>query len=109
MAKENGVIMFTLVPHTTNDHELDTAVYGPLKIHWQDACHEYLQKNQGRVITKYVFSEVLSKAWLKAISPESLIRGFRVCGIYPFNPTAILSKVLVRKMHLQMLKEELQF
>jgi len=69
---------------------LDTAVYGPLKTHWQDACHDYLQKNPGRVITKYVFNEMFSKAWLKAISPESTISGFRVCGIYAFNPTVIL-------------------
>jgi len=41
---------------------------------------------------KYVFNEVFSKSWLKAVSPESIISWFRVCGIYPFNPTAILSK-----------------
>jgi len=39
-----------------------------------------------------VFNEVFSKAWLKAISPESIISGFRVCRIYPFNPTVIVSK-----------------
>ena len=66
---------------------LDTAVYGPL-----ETCHEYIQKNLGRVITKYVFNEVFSKAWLKDIFPESIMSGFRVCGIYPFNLTTILSK-----------------
>ena len=51
-AKENGVIMFMLVPHTTHAMQpLDTAVYGPLKTHWQDVCHEYLQEDPGRVIT----------------------------------------------------------
>jgi len=30
--------------------------------------------------------------WLKLISPETIISGFRVCGIYPFNPSVILSK-----------------
>ena len=34
MAKENGVILFTLVPHTTHEMQpLDTAVYAPLKTH----------------------------------------------------------------------------
>jgi len=61
--KENGVIMFTLVPHTTLAMQpLDTVVYGSLKTHWQDVCHKYLQENPGRVITKY---QVFSKAWLK--------------------------------------------
>jgi len=93
LAKENGVIMFTLVPHTTHAMQpLDTAVYGPLKTHWQDACHDYLQKNPGRVINKYVFNEVFSKAWLKSISPETIINGFRVCGVSPFNPCVIMDK-----------------
>ena len=35
LAKENDVIMFTLVPHTTHEmHPLDTALFGPLKTHW---------------------------------------------------------------------------
>ena len=38
MAKENSVILFTLVPHTAHEMQpLDTAVYAPLKTHWQDA------------------------------------------------------------------------
>ena len=32
MAEENDVILFTLVPHTTNEMQpLDTAVYAPLE------------------------------------------------------------------------------
>jgi len=43
-AKENYIIMFTLVPHTTHEMQpLDTAVYGLLKANWQDVCHEYNQ------------------------------------------------------------------
>ena len=35
LAKENDVILFTLVPHTTHEMQpLDTAVFGPLKSHW---------------------------------------------------------------------------
>ena len=55
--KENGIIMFTLVPHTTHMIQpLDTAVYGPLKTNWQDVCHKYIQSQPGKVITKYQFS-----------------------------------------------------
>ena len=85
--------MFTLVPHIIHEmRPLDTAVYGPLKTHWRDPCCEYLQKNPGIIIIKYVFNGVFSKAWLKAIFPESINSGFIVCGIYPFNPTTIRSK-----------------
>ena len=32
LARENGIIIFTLVPHTTHELQpLDTAVFGPLK------------------------------------------------------------------------------
>jgi len=35
LAKENDVILFTLVPHTIHAMQpLDTAVYGPLKTYW---------------------------------------------------------------------------
>ena len=91
MARNNGVILFTLVPHTTHEMQpLDTAVYAPLKAHWQDVCHCYLQSHPGKVITKYQFSQLFSEAWLKAMNPANIISGFRSCGIFPFNPTAVL-------------------
>ena len=53
LAKKNDVILFTLVPHTTHEMQLlDTAVYAPLKTHWQDVCHRYLQSHPGTVITQ---------------------------------------------------------
>ena len=61
-AKENGIIMFTLVPHMTHETQpLDTAVYGPLKSNWQSICRNYIQSNPRRIITKYQFSDLFSK------------------------------------------------
>ena len=31
-----------------------------------------------------------SKAWLKSMVPGSIINGFKVCGVYPFNPKVVL-------------------
>lgn len=43
MARENDVIIFTLVPHTTHEMQsLDTAVFGPLINNWQEACHTFI-------------------------------------------------------------------
>ena len=82
MAKENGVILFTLVPHTTHEMQpLDTAVYAPLKTNWQDVCHRYLRSHPGRVF---------SEAWLNTKIPANIISGFKTCGVYPFNPKAVL-------------------
>ena len=91
LARENGVIIFTLVPHTTHELQpLDTAVFGPLKKNWYEECHMYVQSHPGRIITKYHFNEVFSKAWLKSMMPANIISGFKTCGIYPFNPRAVL-------------------
>ena len=69
---------------------LDTAVFGPLKSSWQDVCHDYIQGRPGRVITKYPFSHLFFKAWLKSLTPANIISGFKSCGIYHFNLKAVL-------------------
>ena len=53
-AKDHNIILFCPSPHTTHESQpLDTAVFGPLKQNWQSACHEYMQSNPGKVVTKY--------------------------------------------------------
>ena len=89
-AKENGVVMFCLPPHTTHETQpLDTSVFKPLKQNWQEVCNRYVQANPGRVITKYSFSALLHEAWSKAMVPTVIMSGFRRSGIYPFNPAAV--------------------
>ena len=90
VAKENDVIMLCLPPHTTHEAQpLDCGVFGPLKTHWSHVCHAYLQQNPGRLITRFQFSTLFSQAWSAAVSPANVIAGFRTCGVYPFNPSAI--------------------
>ena len=90
IAKEEDIILFCLPPHTTQDSQpLDCTVFGPLKRHWSDVCHQYQQRNPGAVISKLNFSCLFSQAWLTALSPANIIAGFRKCGIHPFNRQAI--------------------
>ena len=43
-AWEHGIIMFALPPHTTADSQpMDVGCFGPLKKHWREVCHEYIQ------------------------------------------------------------------
>ena len=58
-------------------------------MHWTDVCHEFMQQNPGRVVTKFDFSELLSKAWSRTMTPANIINGFRKCGVYPFDPAAV--------------------
>ena len=64
-------------------------MFGPLKRHWSDVCHQYQQRNPGVVISKLNFFFFFSQAWLTALSPASIIADFRKCGIHPFNRQAI--------------------
>ena len=89
-AKEHGVIMLCLPPHTTHESQpLDCGVFGPLKTQWSHVCHIYFQKHPGKVITWFQFSTLFSEAWGKAVSLCNIIAGFCTCGVFPFSPEAI--------------------
>ena len=90
MAAENQVSILCLPPHTTHESQpLDSSVFGPLKKNWTEICHDFQQQNPGAVITKYNFSKLFAQAWLKSLSAQNLISGFKKCGIYPFDRAAI--------------------
>lgn len=92
-AKEHNVIIFCLPPHTTHEAQpLDISFFGPLKIHWREVCHAFLQSSPGKAVTKYNFVELFSKAWLKTCLPETICSGFRRAGIVPFCPDVLLKR-----------------
>ena len=87
LARKEDIVTFCLPPHTTHvSQPLDVSVYSPLKSHWRAACHQYIQKNPGKVVTKYQFNTLLHEAWMQTMKPSSICAGFRGCGVYPFNP-----------------------
>ena len=90
-AKEQGVVIFCLPPHTTHEAQpLDVSFFKALKSHWKNTCHEFYQKSPGKAITKFNFMELFSKAWIVTITPTNITSGFRKAGIVPFNPNAIM-------------------
>ena len=51
-AMEHDIILLCLPPHTTHESQpLDVGVFAPLKTQWSQVCHDFYQKNPGRVIT----------------------------------------------------------
>ena len=89
-AQDNNIIIFCLPPHTTHECQpLDCSLFGPLKKHWQEACHNFYQRNPGKVISKINFNSVFRNAWLNAVTPANICGGFRKAGVYPFNPDAV--------------------
>ena len=88
-AKDNDII-FCLPPRTTHACQpLDVGLFGPLKRHWQQACHSFYQKNATQVISEYNFCQVFKDAWLNSILPANVCAGFKKAGVYPFNPKAV--------------------
>ena len=76
-AVEEGVIIFCLPPHTTHlTQPLDMGCFAPLKSYWREECQTYLSKNKGRAITRFQFSQVFSKAWVRAMSMTNVMAGF---------------------------------
>ena len=90
-AMEHGIVIFCIPAHTTHEAQpLDVSFFKPLKMHWGDVYHQF---SPGKVITKFNFSELFSKAWLKTCIPTTICSGFKKAGIVPFNPEISLSRV----------------
>ena len=90
-ALQEKVILFCLPPNTTHlTQPLDKGCFGPLKVAWRQKCKDFLQKNPGRVVTKYDFSRLFGQAWMTSMSMPNTVAGFRCTGIYPFNRSAFL-------------------
>ena len=90
LARKNGIIILCLQPHVTHEAQpLDYAVFSPLKAQWQKVVHDFIQSNPGEVVTKFSLNTLFAKAWILSLTPANLIAGFRTCGIYPFNRSAI--------------------
>ena len=91
LAREKGVLISCFPPHTTHEVQpLDCGVFSPLKMHWRTVCHHFIQINPGKVINKFNFNSLISKAWLSAVTPANVISGFKTCGVYPFYSSAIV-------------------
>ena len=94
-AAEEKVIVFCLPPNSTHKAQpLDKGVFSPLKRAWREECHNYLLCNPGKVVTRYQFSILFGRAWLRAMTPKNIISGFSVTGVYPTDrlvyPTLVL-------------------
>ena len=90
-ARDHDVVMLCLPPHTTHEAQpLDVGVFSSLKSQWTQVCHYYFHKTSGRVIAKFYFNLLFSQAWLKSLVSVNIIAGFKKCGVYPYDPNAIV-------------------
>jgi len=82
--RENGLF---LTLHMKNSYMTLLCMAHLCKTNQQDVCHMHIHV---RVITKYCFSDLFSKAWLRKIVPATILSGFKHCSVYPFYPRTVL-------------------
>lgn len=85
-ARENGIVMFTIPPHTSHKLQpLDRGVFGPFKQYYNKACQHWIISNPGKPITIYDIGKLVGDAYPLAFTPKNIQSGFSVSGIWPVN------------------------
>ena len=92
-AAAQQIILFCLPPHTTHIAQpLDVAAFGVLKQCWDEQCHQYMANNPGKVVTRFQFSDLFSRAWAEAMIPRNICAGFKAAGVYPLDSAAFIAR-----------------
>lgn len=85
-----GIILIVLYPNTTRiTQPADVAIFKPLKNAWKAAVSEWQDRNNGEMFTLNHFAVVLQEAMKRGIVANSIINGFKACGLQPFDPDSI--------------------
>lgn len=85
------IILIALYPNSTRILQpADVAAFRPLKSGWKKGVLEWRKENGlGTAVTKKDFAPILKKVIDETVKPETLINGFKACGLYPWNHNAI--------------------
>ncbi|CAH0726273.1 unnamed protein product, partial [Brenthis ino] len=85
-ASQNNVVILSLPPHTSNKLQpLDVAVYGALKIYFEQEINRFQKTHPGRIVNQYDVARLFAPAYLKCATPNNAIKGFQSTGIWPIN------------------------
>ena len=85
-ANDNGIVILTLPPHTTNKLQpLDVSVYAAFKQCLKTIINDFNLMHPRTHITEHMLPEFASKAWVRACTPSNVLGGFSATGIWPIN------------------------
>lgn len=101
-AEAHEITLYCLPSNTTHELQpLDKSVFKSYEMNWDnEVVLFWTQRGHGndttvedvstnRLIKRYQFGSIFSRAWAKAVTPSNICSGFKATGIYPFDPTAI--------------------
>ncbi|XP_049771000.1 uncharacterized protein LOC126117522 [Schistocerca cancellata] len=84
-AKENGIILLTLPPHTSHKLQpLDVVVFASFKKLYNTACCD-LMADTGRSSIIYDVAGLVGRAFPLVFTSQNICSGFRACGIELLN------------------------
>lgn len=86
--KENGIIVLTLPPHSSNKLQpLDKSVFAPIKRRYNAACDNWMRlpTNAAKTITMHDIPGLSRLPIQEAATISNIQSGFRVTGICPLN------------------------
>ena len=62
---------------------------GSVKVHYKEAVWQWIAENTLEVYDKFAFPTTFTMMWKWEATIENAVKGFKVVGIYPFNPQAV--------------------
>ncbi|KAI4455735.1 dna-directed rna polymerases i ii and iii subunit rpabc2 [Holotrichia oblita] len=86
LAKESGVTIITLHPHTLAKMQpLDVGVFSPFKCYYNNAMDSWLVRHPGCPVSIYDVGEVIGIAFTRAMTTENITKALKKTGIFPFD------------------------
>ena len=87
LAKDNGVNVLTLPPHSTNKLQpLDVGINKPFKTYYDQAVDEWMTGHPATPMSIYDIAACMGIAHRRAMTPTTIMAAFRKTGIMPYAP-----------------------
>ena len=84
-ARENGIILLSLPPHTTHRLQpLDRTFYQSLMVNYDRVCDKWL-RTEKTTVTVDVVARLFGQAYVAPATMSTAVNGFRCTGIWPWD------------------------
>ena len=96
---ENRILLAIYPPHSTHTLQpLDVCLFKPLSSAYSAELTDFMHECQGlSAITKRDFFRFFWKAWDATFKDSTILKAFKVTGISPVDPEAVLKKFKTRE------------